>query len=775
MHRPSLSSQYLRYAGAILGGLLILASWYQTQRDIHSLLASQKESSIHVTQTILTLIPADPSIDPDSKGLERSLATLRQNAEITSIEVFDGSGRVRSQSGSISYMLGDTIQDPLLQVATSTGSPAFLRDQHYTRVVALRKALPHTDGSFETGVRLLLPRARERAAVFQCLVRNLTVSSIFFASAMALLWLILRRMQQELLGLQDRIEAGIHDEALPPSNAISGESSREIADLRESIHRLHERTASTRRQRNLFRTRLQLALCRSRDELMECGRSGTILYATDRRKQLRSIYRYLPPEVHQPFNLAVRVAAEGRMPKPIPYSPKVGQHCVAYVFPSGDTGDRRRYRLLLQDTSAMVRLQELQLENSDLRKALSRQQTEVNGKERFLTNLSHEIRTPINSILGFCRILSNSKLDREQQEWISIMEHNGESLLALVNQVLDFSKLRNASFQINPSEFSIEALNQRLLASLQLDLADRPVALRYITPRSLPNPIRSDPGAIQQILTNLLRNSIKFTDNGSITLTAEVETAADRKNATLLLTVTDTGSGIPKDQQHRIFQAFTNIDAAKTRRFNGAGLGLSITHSLVELLSGSISFESEPGVGSIFRVKLPVELTRSTTVSETPSPSQLHGLESTSGPADLKIIVAEDNRFNQRLLQLMLQRESLQADFVNNGQDLLQALQRTPYHLVLMDLRMPEMDGIEATRLIRSGMAGIRNRQSIIIALTASTNPEDKALCYQAGMDGYLVKPFRQEALHQQLQIARDLLQPQPSGAENPSPHKATF
>ncbi|MGB6942961.1 MAG: ATP-binding protein [Bryobacteraceae bacterium] len=420
--------------------------------------------------------------------------------------------------------------------------------------------------------------------------------------------------------------------------------------------------------------------------------------------------------------------------------------------------------------------QELEQKNEELEKALAAAREATRMKSRFLANMSHEIRTPMNGVLGMTDFLLGTGLSEEQQEYAEAIKRSADSLLALIEDILDLSRVEAGKLRLDRSDFALQSTIAETASIFALQA--RAKGLEFVSNISpgLPEYAVGDPGRLRQVLTNLLGNAIKFTERGQVVLKAEVVSQV-RDAIQLKFTVQDSGIGIPPGEQGRLFDAFTQVDESNTRKYGGTGLGLAISRQLVELLGGEIGVGSEPGKGSKFwftasfgKSKRPSTAARAgnqpdSALHPTPAPrvaavkSQTGTAQRATGPAlvskgppsqkSMRILLAEDNEINQRIALRLLQKLGLSADAVVNGREAVEALEKRRYDLVLMDCQMPDMDGFEATAVIRQREGG--SRHQTICALTANAMDGDRERCLAAGMDDYISKPLGLEKLRQAL------------------------
>lgn len=393
----------------------------------------------------------------------------------------------------------------------------------------------------------------------------------------------------------------------------------------------------------------------------------------------------------------------------------------------------RQHRELLEER--------IRQRTEDLEKATRTALASSQAKSEFLANMSHELRTPMNGLLGMLDVVLDSNLDGEQKEQLEIAQRSAYSLLALLNDILDLSKIEAGKMMIERIPFNVRTVLDDCVKSFQARASQKGIALHFEVDSAAPAHIMGDPLRVRQMAANLLSNAVKFTDCGWVSLRLSASPAAGG-NAVMEIEVSDTGPGIDADKLSTIFDKFTQADGSITRKYGGTGLGLAIIKRLTELHGGSVYVESKVGKGSTFTVKLPCEAVAGA------APDPATGV--TAAPAEVepsaaRLLLVEDNLVNQKVVMAILRKKGYQLDVAANGREALAKLEASErsdheYDLVLMDVQMPVLDGLETTRVIRRNA----HWNSLpIIAMTAHAMNGDRERCIQAGMDTYISKPVQ--------------------------------
>ncbi len=486
----------------------------------------------------------------------------------------------------------------------------------------------------------------------------------------------------------------------------------------------------------------------SKGEIREANLTAASLLGTERANLMNNRFQaYLDQESLQDFDAFCRRVMESDAKQTEEFRLNArerkgdAQHWVLTEARAIQNGIGHGFRMAVIDITERKRMEEeLKKKTEELVIAKDAAESATNAKAAFLANMSHEIRTPMNAVIGFTSLLLDEPMNSDQKEFIEGIREGGEALLAIINDILDFSRMEK-EIELELQPFSLKRCIDESLDLVLVQASNKCLNLSSTIKYGTPDTIIGDHGRLRQILVNLLANAVKFTDIGDVSLT--VSSKANDKGQQILFRITDTGIGISEDKINEIFEPFNQVESTISRKRDGVGLGLAISRQLVELMGGKIWAESVPGQGSTF----------SFTIQAAAIPSKRSNfgeikkdetLEKNPKRRSLRLLVAEDNPSNQKVLVEMLKRLGYKPDVATDGREVLQALERQDYDLVLMDIRMPEMDGITATREIRKIWP---QNGPKIIAITAFALEGDREKCLDAGMDDYISKPVQKKAL----------------------------
>jgi PAS domain S-box-containing protein len=408
----------------------------------------------------------------------------------------------------------------------------------------------------------------------------------------------------------------------------------------------------------------------------------------------------------------------------------------SHALQRGRSGRQELFRL-------DVDLTELDKVRSELLRAKEAAEAASQAKSQFLATMSHEIRTPLNGVLGMLQLVGATDLNQEQAGYVDTATSSARSLLRILSDILDISRIESGRMPLGSEVFSVEEVVRPVVSAFQHGAGQKGLDFQWSLDPEIPARLRGDAGRIRQVLYNLVGNSVKYTERGAVRLEVYPLRASPGPGKVFLhIAVTDTGIGIPDDKLGAMFETFTQADGSYTRRFGGSGLGLSIVKHLVRFMNGSLSVSSEPGVGTEVHVTLVLPLAE-TPAEPAPDPAGPPLAETRS----YRILVVEDDRVNLLTIGSFLRKMGHTVDGAGNGAEALETLARKRYDCVFMDVQMPVMDGVTASRKIRAGEPRVQDPGLPIVAVTAHAMPSDRERFLAAGMDDYLAKPVEMDEL----------------------------
>ncbi len=744
--KSSLSFRISLYTVLTVGGLSVLFTWQIIHHEVAAIKRMYDAKVENLASSYAAAMQAD-IYDYRVHKIRDSVISLFEDHEVVSVMVMDGETKVIYAKGEHNVSRGELA--PLAFVRDSFAEIQAKTHRHYDRLYAnvlILKPNGLPVGSVMVGLtlehesRYILDSARNTIAFGLIIVTAALFTSMFLANSIC-------RQITKLEKTALKIKAGDLSARVPDL------ASKEFSLLGEAFNDTAAKLSATILDTDELRQRLHLILKHIPDHIIVCDSNGGIISTNRADDHYEFVSYYYPGDSENQFNRTFEIAKETGKVAEFEYLCFDTHWYATRILPMSDNTEDQHYIVIKSDISSYKNFAELESLYAQLEESMEETRLAAQAKEQFLANMSHEIRTPMNSIIGFSDLLVDSKLDEQQQEWVSIIQYNGENLIRLVNQILDVSKIRSGTLELKPTVFTLKKNLKLVVASFMPACAQKGLELNFDMDASLPKTVEMDAGVLHQIMVNLIGNATKFTQEGGISVAAKKVTQAG--NERLQIIVSDTGCGIPQSKQEEVFSPFTQADDSLARNHEGAGLGLSIAKSLVDFAGGSIAFDSVEGKGSTFYVELPYERVAVEKKLQGHS-AVVASAKNVSVPKEfksLRIIAAEDNSYNQKLLKIMMRRLGCKIEMVMNGEELVERLNDTVVDLILMDINMPKMDGLEATRKIRAGEVLPENKSAKIIALSAAARLEDTNECYEAGMDGFLSKPFKYEEMVEVLNI----------------------
>ena len=705
-----------------------------------------------------TITVATPLFDQDGKG--QRIAVVAANLSLQRVDRIvqertglGATGRAFLVGPDRAVIQGATQGDVVTitsnaadAVAAQQSGRGLYVDGQGTPVIGVYRWLP------DRGAGLIAEMSQDEAfASARELALVIAVIGLGCAAVLAAaIWVVARRVTRPILSLAAtamkvrtgdlEASSGIHTE--DEVGVLAGAFDDMTAELRENVatleRRVEERTAEIRRQKTYFESLVEVSPVavvtmdvEERVSAWNPAASTLFGYAADEAigRSIDALILRSDALIEEGHALSREATARGR-------AHRIGQR----ARKDGTTLDAEILMVPLVVDGEHVGFYAIYHDITELQAARREADAANEAKSSFLAAMSHEIRTPMNAVIGMTGLLLETQLDPDQREFAESISVSGEALLTIINDILDFSKIEAGRFELETIPFDLVRTVQAASGLIEPIAASKGLELVVVLDGDPPR-LLGDPGRIRQIVLNLLSNSVKFTESGRVTLT--VRTVEVGGSWDIRLVVEDTGIGISPDAMSRLFQSFSQADASTARRYGGTGLGLAISRRLAELMGGTLIASSAgvPGSGSRFELMLPALPAPARDGGD--EPSRL-GVVNVAGPAlgerGLRVLLAEDQEMNQKLALRLLRNIGVAADLAGNGLEVLEAIKRATYDVILMDVQMPGLDGLETTRRIR---ASAPDPQPWIVAMTANAMEGDREACLAAGMNDYLSKPIR--------------------------------
>jgi PAS domain S-box-containing protein len=604
---------------------------------------------------------------------------------------------------------------------------------------------PRTDwkeGDVRGALEVILPVSQWQLASTEVLNRTFYIFLALLFGGLWLIWFSVRRLRGALLGARQL--------SAERKQAI-GQLSDEITE-RKSVER--DLRLSESKLNSIFQSVPEaIVVADAQGRIVQCNDATTAIFGY-RMDQLmgQRINLLMNPSESRRHDVFIETYLSSGEKKLI-NQPRVlqGRRQDGTSFPvrltiSETRVDNAHFFIgVMQDFTAIQDAQDMLVDAKDKAEQANRLRGE------FLANMSHEIRTPMNGILGMTELALDTQDTKQQKEYLTLARDSSHHLLHIINEILDFSKIEANALELELLEVVPSQLIRHTARSLEQLARVKGVELRVQTEASVPDLVWLDPVRMRQVLTNLIGNAIKFTDQGSVTVHTEVLPASDAQALVLRISITDTGIGFDPARTDALFSPFTQADGSVTRSFGGTGLGLAITRSLIQLMGGDITAHSQPGQGATFVATVPIKpVHRDWSLETIVSQSAGANSDASESAHFLSVLLVEDHDINRKLAEIMLQRMGFDYDTANDGQHALELLAQQHFDVVLMDVMMPVMDGLTALRLLREKEAGT-GRRTPVLMVTAHAMTGDKERFLAAGADGYVSKPMSQEALQKEI------------------------
>lgn len=549
------------------------------------------------------------------------------------------------------------------------------------------------------------------------------------------------------------------------------EQSHELERLRHSVHRESNSRFLAEEALDETRDRLQLAVDAAglalwdwavgSSEVFLSARWGEFLgeVTMDAKWPIGELFGHVHPDDIANLKLAATPLAKGMAERAVVEFRVKGPAGWHWLEAHGMVAERDAKGASLRLMGTVANIDTHKRAEADSAKARDLAEQASRAKSEFLANISHEVRTPLNALMGLTRMLMDSPLNAEQANWLQLMDNSAQSLLALLNDILDLSRIESGKLQMEHTRFELAPALEEIVGPYAEQARGKQLAFELQIAPTLPRWVMGDQSRLRQVLGNLLSNAIKFTPKGGRVAVRAGVLSKPSGERRLQIQVQDSGVGIAKRHQAAIFDPFTQADASVARVHGGSGLGLAICSKLVRLMGGEIGLESELGQGSVFRVNLPLHISTAVDSGPMSSPAELMELNQ-AGPryAGMVVLLAEDHPVNELMMRQLLLRLGCMVRIARGGAQAVTQWEQGGVDLILMDVQMPGVSGLEATRQIREIEARRKLGRTPIVAVTANAMPGDRQTCLDSGMDGYVPKPVSPQGLMQEIDRVLHLL-----------------
>jgi PAS domain S-box-containing protein len=607
---------------------------------------------------------------------------------------------------------------------------------------------PKTDwkvGDVRGALEIILPVSQWQSATTDVLTRTFTVLLCVLLGGMLLVWLSVRRIRAALMVSRDLSTE--RQQAIQQLHQEISERQLVEQELRLSESKLNSIFASVPEA---------IVVSDGHGQIVQCNVATAEIFGFSENEligqNINVLMQHQERSAHDGYLRAYEKTGTRRLlnqPRIVQGMRKDGTLFPVRVTIKETRVDNAHFFIgVIQDFTAIQNTQDLLVEAKNKAEQANRMRGE------FLANMSHEIRTPMNGILGMTELAMSTDDSQTQKEYLSLARDSASHLLHIINQILDFSKIEAGALELEELTVCPAQLVRHTARSLEQLAQAKGVALRVVNDPALPELVWMDPVRVRQVLTNLIGNAIKFTEDGSITVQSTLRPGQDEHTVIIEVSVTDTGIGFDDARVEALFSPFTQADESITRSYGGTGLGLAITRSLMQLMGGDVNATSKQGQGACFTISFPVKRVTLTNAANTAASPLLSTEELLPAGQTLSVLLVEDHEINRKLAQIMLQRMGHQFVLANDGQQALDCLDKEHFDVVLLDVMMPVMDGLTALRIWREREAERGLSRTAVLMVTAHAMTGDRERFMAAGADGYVSKPMSEVALRKEINRA---------------------